>query len=158
MNNTNTNMIDDYVNKIPITLYFSTLPDREQTLKYINWIYTNIPQSKNDNQDILFRSVISKHLRIVGMKILNVDILFLVALNTITLEDFKLDSKVLITKVMNENKDKYDLDMMYRVLAQIMTKIPKDLKDKITNKQKKQIFQEQKNFNFNKIIQSVKKI
>ncbi len=37
--------------------------------------------------------------------------------------------------------DKYDLDVLYRILAQIMTKIPKDLKDRITGKQKLQIFQ-----------------
>ena len=141
MNNTNSNVIQDIVKKIPITLFFSTLPDRQSALKYINWLYDNIPQSKTVVQDNLFREVISKHLRIVSMKIIEIEILFIVALKTITLEDFTLDHSSLIKKVISENPDENDLDLMYRILAQIMTKLPTDLRDKVTGEHKLQIFQ-----------------
>ena len=57
------------------------------------------------------------------------------------LEDFTLDSKSLIKKIISENPDKNDLDLMYRVLAQIMTKLPMDLREKVTGKHKLEIFQ-----------------
>ena len=137
----NTSSIMDMVNKLPTQIYFSQLPDRQQSLKYIEWIYQNIPSSKTINQDKLFREVIAKHLRIVSMKIIEPEILLLIALNTITLADFTISSDVLVPKVIHENLDKYDLDIMYRVLAQVITKIPKDLKDRVTGKQKLQLFQ-----------------
>jgi hypothetical protein len=140
MNTTNSNAIQDIVNKIPVTLFFEQLPDRKQALKYINWLFTNIPQSYSVVQDQLFREVISKELRIVSMKIIEIEILFMIALNTITLEDFTLDHNTLIKKIISENPDKNDLDLMYRILAQIMTKLPMDLRDKVTGKHKLQIF------------------
>jgi hypothetical protein len=135
------NSVQDIVNKIPTYLYFSTIPDRQQALKYVNYLYENVPQSKNVDQDKLFREVIARELRIVSMKIIEPEILVMIALNRITLEDFTLSSDNLVKKVISENPDKYDLDILYRILAQIMTKIPKDLKDRITGKQKLQIFQ-----------------
>lgn len=135
------NNIQDIINKIPSSLYFTQLPDRQQSLKYINYLYQNVPQSKSISQDALFRAVIAHHLRIVSMKIIEIEILVMIALTTITIEDFTSSSDTLIKKVILENPDKYDLDILYRVLAQIMTKAPKDLKERITGKQKLQIFQ-----------------
>jgi len=141
MNNTNSNVIQNIVKKLPITIFFSQLPDREQALKYINWLYTNVPESQNVDQDKFFREVISKELRIVSMKIIEIEILFMIALKSITLQDFTLDSTSLIKKIISENPDKNDLDLMYRILAQIMTKMSIDLRDKVTGKHKLQIFQ-----------------
>ena len=141
MNTTSANVIRDIVNKIPVTLYFTEIPDRQQALKYINWLYLNIPQSKTVSQDQLFREVISRELRIVSMKIIEIEILIMTGLNTITLEDFTIDSDSLLKKIISQNQDKYDLDIMYRVLAQIMTKLPRDLKDQVTGKHKLLIFQ-----------------
>ena len=141
MNNTNNNVVQDIVKKLPVTLYFSEMPDRQQALKYLNWLYTNIPESKTVSQDQLFREIISQELRIVSMKIIEIEILFMIALNTITLQDFTTDGNTLIQKVISENMDKNDLDVMYRILAQIMTKLPNDLKDRVTGKHKLQIFQ-----------------
>ena len=141
MNNTNNNVVQDIVKKIPVTLYFSEMPDRQQALKYLTWVTSNIPESKTVNQDQLFREIISQELRIVSMKIIEIEILFMIALNTITLQDFTSDGNTLIQKVISENMDKNDLDVMYRILAQIMTKLPNDLKDRVAGKHKLQIFQ-----------------
>ena len=48
----------DIVNKIPNQLFFSALPDRQQVLKYINYLFSNVPESKTLNQDSLYREVI----------------------------------------------------------------------------------------------------
>ena len=141
MNNTNATQIQNLVSKLPTTIFFEQLPDRTQVLKYIEWLNKNVPETKTVNQDQFFREVISKELRIVGMKITEIEILLVAGLNTVTLNDFSIDSKTLIQKLINENPDNYDLDIMYRILAQIMTKLPKDLKERVTGKHKLQIFQ-----------------
>ena len=137
MNNT----VQDIINKIPTVLYFTEIPDRQQALKYLDYLYQNVPQSKNIDFDILSRAVIAHQLRIVSMKIIEPEILFLIALNKITLGDLTLSSNDLVKKVIAENPDKFDLDICYRVLAQIMTKIPRDLRERITGKHKLQVFQ-----------------
>ena len=141
MNNTTSTTIQNIVNKLPVPIFFEQLPDRKQALKYIEWLNNNSPESKNFNQDQLFREVISKELRIVSMKITEIEILLMVGLNTITLNDFTIDSKSLVAKLISENTDNYDLDIMYRIMAQIMSKLPKDLKERVTGKQKLEIFQ-----------------
>jgi hypothetical protein len=141
MNNTNTTVIQTLIGKLPTTIFFEQLPDRTQALKYVQWLTTNVPETKTVNQDQLYREVISKELRIVSMKIIEIEILLMVGLNTITINDFTIDSKSLIKKLINENHDNYDLDIMYRIMAQIMTKLPKDLKERVNGRQKLEIFQ-----------------
>lgn len=146
----NTSNILELVNKIPTNLYFLTVPNRQQALKYLDYLYTNIPASQQVDSDKLFREVISRVLRSVSMKIIEPEILLLVALNTITIADFKLSSEELVRKVITENSDKYDLDIMQRIMAQIMTKLPRDLSVRVSGKHKLQIFQliaRQLNFN-----------
>jgi hypothetical protein len=142
MNNTNATVIQNIINKLPPTIFFESLPDRKQALKYLQWLNTNVSEAKSfNNQDQFLREIIAKELRIVSMKIIEIEILLMVGLNNITIDDFSIDSKTLIKKLMSENPDKYDLDIMYRILAQIMTKLPRDLKERVTGKQKLEIFQ-----------------
>jgi len=137
----NTSNILELVNKIPTSLYFSEIPDRQQALKYLDYLYTNIPASRQVDSDKLFREVISRELRVVSMKIIEPEILLLVALDKIALADFQLPSSELVRKVISQNSDKYDLDIMQRVMAQIMTKLPRDLRDRVAGKHKLQVFQ-----------------
>ena len=133
-------ILQSVVNTLPITLFFTSMPDRQQALKYINYLYENVPESKTMTPDKLYREVIAKHLRIVNMKIIEPEILILIALRTITSQDFTMPSDDLIKKIISENPDQYELDILYRVLSQIMTKIPRDLKERLTGKHKLQIF------------------
>ena len=142
MNNTLSTQIQNIVDKLPITLFFEETKDRKQALKYIQWLYENVPESKSIMpQDQFFREVISKELRLVNMKTIEIEILLIVGLDTITLNDFTIDSKTLVNKLISENSDNYDLDTMYRIMSQIMTKLPKDLKERVTGKQKLEVFQ-----------------
>jgi len=141
MNTTSTNSIQDIVSKIPITVFFAQLPDRKQVLKYLNWLYDNVPQSKTVNQDQLIREVISRELRMVSMKIVEIEILLIVGLTTITIDDLTRDEDSIINILISQNKDKNDLDVMYRILAQVMTKLPRDLREQVAGKHKLQIFQ-----------------
>jgi DNA mismatch repair protein MutS2 len=73
MNITNSNTVQDIVNKLPVTIFFEEIPDRKQALKYIEWLYSNKPDSKLVDQDKFFREVISKELRLVSMKIIEIE-------------------------------------------------------------------------------------
>ena len=138
----NTNdKIQTIINKLPITLFFKQQPDRKQALLYLEWITKNNPESKTLNEDKLFREIINKELRIINMKVTELEILFMVALNNITLNDFTIDSDTLIKTLISENKEKYELDTMYRIMSQIMSKLPRDLKERVTGKQKLELFQ-----------------
>lgn len=137
----NTSSILELVNKIPAGFYFSEMPDRQQALKYVDYLYNNVPASRQVDADKLFREVISRELRGVSMKIIEPEILLLVALDKITLADFQLASSDLVRKVITQNPDKYDLDIMQRIMAQIMTKLPRDLRERVAGKHKLQIFQ-----------------
>jgi len=147
-NNVNTNLqISNILNKIPKTLLFNELPDRLQANNYIKYVHANIPESKNINQEQLFRAIIAYELRVVSMKTIEPEILLIVALNNITLDDFTCNSDILVKKVISQNKEKYDLDTMQRVMAQIMTKLPRYLSARVCGKQKLQIFQLLAKFN-----------
>lgn len=137
----NSNAITDLVNKIPIYIYFEELPDRKQSLKYLEWLIKNVPEVNTVDTNKLYREIISRQLRMVTMKIIEPEILLVIALNNITLTDFTISSDELIKKVIAENIDKYDLDILQRVMAQIMSKLPKDLRERVTGKHKMQIFQ-----------------
>ena len=137
----NTSLVIDIVNKIPSNVYFQQMPDRQQTLIYIEYLFQNVPASKQVDSDKLFREVISRQLRIVSMKIIEPEILLLIALDKITIADFKLSSDELVKKVIGQNSDKYDLDVMQRIVAQIMTKLPRDLRERVAGKHKLQVFQ-----------------
>lgn len=141
MNMNNTSSILELVNKIPVGLYFSELPDRQQALKYLDYLYANIPASRAVDSDKLFREVIARELRGVSMKIIEPEILLLVALDKISLADFTSPSGDLVRKVIAQNADKFDLDIMQRIMAQIMTKLPRDLRDRVAGKHKLQVFQ-----------------
>lgn len=141
MNTASAPSVIDIVNKIPISLYFAEIPDRQQVLKYIDYLYNNVPASRQVDTDKLLREVISRELRMVTMKIIEPEILLVVALDKVSLADLSLPSGNLIRKVISQNPDKYDLDIMQRVMSQIMTKLPRDLRDKVAGKHKLQVFQ-----------------
>ena len=142
MNNPQSNVIRDIVNKIPPIILYNEIPDRKQALNIINWLYQNVPESRNVDQQVFFREVIGKHLRVIGLKVIEIHILIVIGLNYITLEDFSIDGGQLVKKLLEQNKDMNDLDTMYRATGQIMSKMPRDLRDSITGEQKLKIFQE----------------
>lgn len=140
--NSNTTAANQIVDKIPSILFFNNLQkDRYKVLSYLDYLFNNVSESKSINFDLLARAVIAKHLRVVSMKVVEYEVLLVVALKNITLDDLSLDTKSLVVKLMQENPDKTDLDKMNRVLAQIMTKLPIDLRESVTGIQKVQIFQ-----------------
>ena len=101
----NNNSLQTIINKLPLQIFFNQLPDRKQALNYLEWIYKNVPESKSINEDKLIREVINKELRIVNMKITEIEILLMVGLNKLSINYFTLDSKSIIKQLISENKE-----------------------------------------------------
>lgn len=141
MSNLNDDSLQTIINKLPNQIFFNQLPDRKQALNYLEWLYKNVPESKTINEDKLIREVINKELRIVNMKITEIEILLMVAIDKLSITYFTLDSKSIIKQLISENKENYELDTMYKIMAQVMSKLPRDLKERVNGKHKLEIFQ-----------------
>lgn len=127
------NLIINYINKIPKQMLFKTGDDLDKVDEYLDFVYDENPDFFRDNEDFVIRMVIAKHLRVVNMKIINPSILLIVALNEITRTDFTFSEYILVSKLVSENESKFDVDTISKIIAQIRTKLPKDLSSRLTN-------------------------
>lgn len=137
----NSNKLFNITNKIPKGLLFNELPDRQQALVYLNYVKSNVPEARTLSEDVIVRAIIAHQLRIVNMKTIEPEILLVIGLRKASSNDLTCPAADLIARIIDENREKYDLDTMQRVLAQIMTKLPRDLRDRVTGRQKLQLFQ-----------------
>ena len=116
--------------KIPKSYFRIQMNDRERVVKCIKYLQ-GIKDLSSINSNILIREVISKHLRMVNMKMVDIDILLLVGLNKISIDDISRPRKDLVNLLISENKVKNNLDTINRCIAQIKTKLPFDLKERM---------------------------
>lgn len=125
------NLINLIVSKIPKHLFFIQENDVDKVKRFMSYLHQHVPESKGVDHNKLIRTVISKHLRLVNMKMVDVRVLLLVALKRIKLSDLDLPESTLVSQLLMENKDTHDLDVLNRIVAQIRTKLPFDLKERL---------------------------
>lgn len=140
MQSNNNDRISNILSHIPKPMYYEQLDDRIKVQMYFNWIIKNTnPNDLNGiSIDQLIRAITGFHMRLIGMKLMNVDILLLYTLNNITRDDLFSDTSVLLGKVITENKGQFDIDTAELALSQLMTKMPRDLSIMLTPRQKRQ--------------------
>lgn len=126
------NLIITATNKIPKTLLFKIGNDLDKINEYLNFVYEQNPELKSIDEDSVIRMVIAKHLRIINMKLSDPTVLLIVALNNLSRSDLSLSEKILVSKLVNQNREKFDLDIIGKVVAQVRTKLPKDLSARLT--------------------------
>lgn len=122
--------IKNLILKIPKSYFRIQMNDRERVIKCIKYL-KGIKDLSTINSNILIREVISKHLRMVNMKMVDIDILLLVGLEKINIDDINRPRKYLVNLLISENKVRSDLDTINRCVAQIKTKLPFDLKERM---------------------------
>ena len=142
----NSNKAFNIINKIPKGLLFNQNPDRQQALIFYNYLKNNVSEAQTLAEDQLVRLAIAHELRVVSMKTIEPVILLIIGLNTTSVNDLTCKSDDLVSRIIFENREQFDLDTMQRVLAQIMTKLPRDLKESVTGRQKRELFQLMSNF------------
>ena len=82
------------------------------------------------------RSILNTHLRFINMVVQDLSVLFLVGLNKITRNDLNLSESDLIIKLASENMDTSQMYIVNKMMAQIVSKLPYDLKEKLYPEQK----------------------
>jgi hypothetical protein len=129
------NLIITATNKIPKTMLFKIGTDMDKIKEYLSFVYTENQELNLINEDLVIRMVIAKHLRTINMKLSDVSVLLIVALEYITRNDLNLSENILVAKLVNQNREKFDLDTISKITAQIRTKLPKDLSSRLTHEQ-----------------------
>lgn len=86
--------------------------------------------------DNAVRAIIHAGLRYNHMSVKDNGLFMLVALKQITKNDLLLSGNQLVDKVKRENTDMFDLDVSSRIVAQVATKLPADLRERMTARQK----------------------
>lgn len=127
------NLIITATNKIPKTMLFKIGTDIDKIKQYLSYVYTENQELNLIDEDLVIRMVIAKHLRTINMKLSDVSVLMIVALEEISRSDLNLSENVLVAKLVNQNREKFDLDTISKIASQIRTKLPKDLSSRLTH-------------------------
>ena len=141
MQSSSNDRLTNILSRIPKPMYYEQLDDRVKVQMYYNWLIKNTaqPELTGISDDQLIRGITGFHMRLIGMKLVNVDILLLYSINNITRDDLFADTPALLGKVIAENKGQFDIDTAELVLSQLMTKMPRDLSIMLTPRQKRQL-------------------
>lgn len=135
MNNSQTlndETVKKLINKIPKQMYFQQMDDKKKVTLFLEYLIRNhANEVLMVNQEKLIRALIVKQLRLVNMKIVDVNILLLSGLNELNEEMLNLNQKQIVMMLIKENMDKNDLDIMNRIVAQVRTKLPSDLNERM---------------------------
>jgi hypothetical protein len=127
------NLIISATNKIPKTMLFKIGTDIDKIKEYLSYVYSENQELNLIDEDLVIRMVIAKHLRTINMKLTNVSVLLIVALEDISRNDLNISENILVAKLVNQNREKFDLDTISKITAQIRTKLPKDLSSRLTH-------------------------
>ena len=127
------NLIITATNKIPKKMLFKLGTDIDKIKEYLAFVYSENQELHKLDEDLVIRMVIAKHLRTINMKISDIFVLLVVALEDISRNDLNLSENILVAKLINQNREKFDLDTISKITAQIRTKLPKDLSARLTH-------------------------
>ena len=98
--------------------------------------YRHVSQTLPLNDDQIIRGLIVACARYATMKIQDMSVLLVCGLETVSRIDLDIPARDLAAKLANQNRDLTDLDTANRILGQITTKLPFDLREKFTPEQR----------------------
>lgn len=98
--------------------------------------YRTVSQTLPLNEDQVIRGLITACARYQTMKIQDLSVLLVVGLDVVARIDLDIPARDLAAKLANQNRDTTDLDTTNRILGQITTKLPFDLREKFTPEQR----------------------
>lgn len=128
----NNEKLRNLVMKLPKDLLFKNIGDKEKVILYLNYLKKNhsrdVAEFDNDN---LVRGLIIRQLRLTNMKILDINLLLIMGLNKINENVLFLPQRTLVLQLIKENQDENDIDIVNRIIAQIRTKLPIDLSERM---------------------------
>lgn len=118
--------------KLPKELFFKPVNDRQKVLIYLNYLKQHHSAEVSQHKmDELIRGLIIKQLRVVNMKIIDINCLLIIGLNNVNENTLLMSQKNIIRQLVQENMDSNDIDVINRIIAQIRTKLPIDLSERM---------------------------
>jgi hypothetical protein len=135
----NTNLLNQapqitekFIKSIPPTEFYSTVLTRTKIATIFDKYYVPNQTQYQLTQEQVLRAIMVSCFRYINMSIQDVSVLLVYGLDNLTRSDLDLTERYLAEKLAQQNPDKNDIDVINRIIAQVVTKLPADLRDKLT--------------------------
>lgn len=135
----NTNLLNQapqitekFIKSIPSTEFYSTVLTRPKISNIYDKYYVPNQTQYQLTQEQVLRAILVTCFRYINMSIQDVTVLLVYGLNNLARADLDLTEKHLAEKLAQQNPDKNDIDVINRIIAQVVTKLPADLREKLT--------------------------
>lgn len=121
---------EKFIKSIPPTEFYSTILTRPKIANIYDK-YFNAAQYQLTQEQAL-RAIMITCYRYISMSIQDVSVLLVYGLDNLTRSDLDLTEQHLAEKLAQQNPDKNNIDVINRCIAQVVTKLPADLRDRLT--------------------------
>lgn len=122
---------ENFIKSIPPTEFYSTVLTRPKVANIFDKYYVpNQSQYQLTHEQVL-RAILITCFRYINMSIQDVSVLLVYGLDNLERSDLDLTEKHLAEKLAQQNHDKNDIDVINRIIGQVVTKLPADLRDKL---------------------------
>lgn len=133
----NTNLLNQaatiqekFIKSIPVTEFYSNILTRPRIANLYDKYF--IAKSYQLTPEQAIRALMINCFRYINMSIQDVTVLLVYGLTGLSRMDLDLTDKHLSQKLASQNPDKNDLDVINRIIAQVVTKLPADLRERLT--------------------------
>jgi len=134
----NTNLLNQapqitekFIKSIPTTEFYSTVLTRPKIANIFDKYYVPNQTQYQLTQEQVLRAIMVTCFRYINMSIQDVSVLLVYGLDNLARSDLDLTERHLAEKLAQQNPDKNDIDVINRIIAQVVTKLPADLRDKL---------------------------
>jgi len=127
--NQSTTIQEKFIKSIPVTEFYSNILTRPKIANlydkyFLSGIYQLAPEQA-------LRALMVNCFRYINMSIQDVTVLLVYGLDGLSRQDLDLTDKHLSQKLAMQNPDKNDIDVINRIIAQVVTKLPADLRERL---------------------------
>lgn len=122
---------EKFIKSIPSTEFYSTVLTRPKIANIYDKYYSPNQSQYQLTQEQVLRAIMVTCFRYINMSIQDVTVLLVYGLNNLERADLDLSEQHLAEKLAQQNPDKNDIDVINRIIAQVVTKLPADLREKL---------------------------
>lgn len=125
-------LANNLISKVPSNIMHAQMDDMDKVRIIYNYLMDKHlgEASIIANENIIIRAIVMKHLRLIDMKVVNVDILIFNGLSVLGVATLNLNRIQLANLLVNENRDTFDLDTLTKCVSQIKSKLPEPLRER----------------------------
>jgi hypothetical protein len=122
--------VQHFLKNIPIQEFYSGILTRARIATIYDKYYVPIAVQLSANPEAILRAIMIQAFRYINMKLQDITVLLVYGLNGLCRDDLGLTDTHLAQKLAMQNPDKNDIDIINRCIAQVMTKLPADLRER----------------------------